>query len=153
MAVDDLDCVAGERGREERPEVEGSVSQLAPCEQDPGKVFVHRQLHQQEGFVVLQVHVELGLVFADQVALQDESFHFGVGDDEFEIADLPLQDLRLLVPGAAGLEVGTHPVPEALALADVEDALLGIPEQVDAALVGKVPEPGLQNLLVHRAEL
>ncbi len=57
--------------------------------------------------VILERDVVMRLVLLDEVGLKDERFDFGVGDDEFEIADAADEFAGLAVVPAPGLKIGS----------------------------------------------
>ena len=80
--------------------------------------------------VVPQQDVVARLVALDEVVLEGERLHLGVGDHEVEVRDLRDTHVAALrVDGAAGLEIRPHAVAEHTGLADVEDLALGVLEQ------------------------
>ena len=84
--------------------------------------------------VILQQHIEVGLMVLDQVGFQRQRLGFAVGHDELDLADLPHHqgDARAVGVAATALEIAAHPVAQHLRLADVEDPVLAIPQQVAA---------------------
>ena len=82
--------------------------------------------------VVPEEDVEARLVALDEVVLEGERLHLGVGDHEVEVRDLRHHVAALGVDGAAGLEIRPHAVAEHTGLADVEDVALGVLEHVHA---------------------
>ena len=78
----------------------------------------------QEGLVVLEVDIELGLLFFYQVTLQKESFQFIIGQDVIQILDVFLENLGFPIESARNLKIGTDPVLETLGFANVDDCLV-----------------------------
>ena len=74
--------------------------------------------------VVLQQHVEVGLMVLDQIGFQRQRLGFTVGDDELDLADLTghQADPRREIVTTA--EVAANPAAQSLGFADVEDAIL-----------------------------
>ena len=78
------------------------------------------------------------LVLLDQVGFERQGLGFAVGDDEFDLAHLAHHqgDARAVAMAAAALEIAAHPGAQQLGFADVEDAVLTVPQQVAARLRG-----------------
>ena len=86
------------------------------------------------------------LVVLDQIGFQRQRFRFAVGDDELDLAHLPhhQRDARGMGMPPTALEVAAHAVAQHLGLADVEDAVLAIAQQIAAGLSRHLPQTGLQ---------
>ena len=103
-------------------------------EHDAGEVVLHRHGDVRKRLVVAKANVEGRPVPLDQVLLEVQGFDLAPGDDHLDVADAPRQ-LGDRVPDVGrGLEVTTHPRPQRLGLAHVEDLAALVAEDVDAGL-------------------
>ena len=94
--------------------------------------------------VVLQQHVVLGRVLADEVRLQDQRLGLALGNDPLDIADIGQHERRGPVPAVvAAVEVAPYAVLEHLRLADVDDLSLGVLHDVHARQCGELGEAPL----------
>ena len=82
----------------------------------------------------------------DQVRFQCQRLGFAVGHDELDLAHLPHHqgNARAVGMAATALEITAHPVAQHLRLADVEDPVLAIPQQVAAGFGRHLLEAGLE---------
>ena len=96
--------------------------------------------------VVFEQHIEVRLVLLDQVGFKRQRLGFTVGDDEFDLAHLAHHqgDARAVAMAATTLEITAHPIAQHLGLADVEDAIAGVAQQIAARLGGHLLEPDLE---------
>ena len=86
------------------------------------------------------------LMVLDQVGLEGQGFGFTVGDDEFDLAHLPHHqgDAGAVGVAAAALEVAAHAIAQHLRLADVEDPVVAIAQQIATRLSRHLLQPGLE---------
>ena len=110
--------------------------------------MLHVQVDVREALVVAQHHVEARLVSLDEVVLEQQRLGVGVGDGDFDGADLRHQRLHLGVDVAGG-EVGADPVPEIARLADVQQLL---PRAEHAVHAGAARQRGDVFLRIKRAQ-
>ena len=87
------------------------------------------------GLVVLEVHVEVGVVLGDEVALQDERLVLGADDDVVEGLD-DLHHEGDLLPVVCKRDVLLEAGAEVLGLAHVDDGARGVLPQVAAGVGG-----------------
>ena len=113
-------------------EVAGAVLGDAAGDGDarPGRVDV--DLEVGVVLVVLEADVEEGLVALDQGGFEVEGVLLGVGGDDFELGDAFGEDAGLALERAGGAEVAADAGFEVGGLADVDDAVVGVAEGVDA---------------------
>ena len=119
-------------GRDVGPPVGVPVLRHPPHDVDARVFLVQGQLEVRVVLVVAEEDVEARLVALDEVVLEGERLHLGVGDHEVEVRDLRDHVAALGVDGTAGLEIRSHAVAEHTGLADVEDMALAVLEHVHA---------------------
>ena len=119
-----------------RPQVAGPPAVLLPRDPHPRELLGDRDRQVGVGLVVAEDHVEAGRVLLDPRILQRQCFDLGADHDPFDalrrVDHLP--DARRERTGV--LEVARQARPQALRLADVEDAPLAVDEAVDARVGG-----------------
>ena len=76
----------------------------------------------EEGFVVLEPHIEAGLLFFYQVALQDESFDFIVCQYEIEVFGQAPDQPYLGIFLVRILKIGLDPVFQIVGFAYIEES-------------------------------
>ena len=72
-----------------------------------------------------------------RIALEDERFDFGAGDDVIEVAGPAHQDAGLRFDVGAGSQIAADAIAQHLRLADVQHLALGVLEEIDARLLGR----------------
>ena len=82
--------------------------------------------------VVLQQHVEVGLMVLDQIRLKNQGFRFTVSDDEFDLAHLTGHQANARRQVVTTAEITAHAAAQGLGFAHVKDAILTISHQVAA---------------------
>ena len=90
--------------------------------------------------VVAEADVVQRLVALDEVVLESQRLHLGVGDHELEIGDVLDHPGLVELRRAGSLEVRPHPVAQHPGLADVDDRAVYALEQVDPGPVWKLLE-------------
>ena len=82
------------------------------------------------------------LVILDQVRLQGQGFRFAVGDDEFDLTDLPHHQADTGTMTTGFLEIRAHTVAQHLGLTDIKNCVFAVAHQIAARLGGNLPQPG-----------
>ena len=135
-AIEDVQRLAHLLRVRVRAEVDDPAAVPLAREHHPRVVVVHGHRDVRERLVVAQPDVERRPVALDEVLLEVQRLDLGPGDDHLEVGD-PRDHPADPRPGVAALlEVAPHARPERLRLADVEDLLVRVAEQVDARLRG-----------------
>ena len=123
--IDQVDGFSRQAGRQKGAEVERAVFLNAARNHDLRKGLVNGQLQVRIRLVVFEFVVEARLVLLDEGCFEDQRFNFIVGDNEFNVGDLPHQLARLDIVAElrelACLEILPHPAAQILGLADVEN--------------------------------
>jgi hypothetical protein len=120
-----------------RAEIPRAVVLDLAGDRDPRPLFLDAHPDVREALVVLERHVEAGLVLADERRLEQQRFDLAVGEDEVEVGGLDHQLAQPRVLEVAG-QVVADPVAEALGLADVEHGALRVLEQVNPWRRGQI---------------
>ena len=117
--------------RGERPEVAVAVLDDLARRQDARPGMLGGDFDAEITLVVLEANVVARLVLLDQIVFEDQRFLVVARDQSFDIGDPPHQklDLRALV---GMIEVGAHPRPQILGLADVDDLAASFAHQINA---------------------
>ncbi len=138
--TDEVHGLVHAAGRGVRPEVAAAVRGQLARPLDAREVVAQGDLDERVALVVLEPHVEARLVTLDQVRLQQQRLADGVGHRPLQVVDPVdgrLDAQRRGRGGAARLPVLADAVPEALRLAHVQHATLGVLHEVDAGAVGQ----------------
>ena len=124
-AVYQIQCVAGERRRQERAVIIRAVADDL-SRNDHLRERLIREFQMRVRFIVLEENIEARLMLFDEVRFQDEGLDLVIDDDKFKIGDHfnQLPRLRVLMP--ARLKILTNAVSQVLCLADVNDLAGGI---------------------------
>ena len=138
--VDERRGLAAQAGGDVGPAVGVAVLRRAPHDVEPRVLLGQGELQVGMVLVVAEQDVVARLVPLDEVVLEGEGLHLGVGDDQVEVGDLGDHGPLVRVPGARGLEVGADAVPQHAGLAHVEDPPLRVLEEVDAGPRGEAVE-------------
>jgi len=136
----DVERAAHRRDVGVRPEVAATVAAQLTRHEDSRIRLLHRDLDVRVRLVVPEHHVVLRAVLLDQVLLEHERMRLVGHDDRLEVGDPLDEPAGLRIVGMLGREVAPNPRPQALRLADVQDAARGILPQVDAGELGQVRE-------------
>ncbi len=81
--------------------------------------------------VILQINIVARPVLLDQVALEDQRFHFGIGDHIFEIAHLGADRLQPRRNSAAVGDVVLDALPQRPGFTDIDHPPHGILDQIN----------------------
>jgi len=126
------------RDRRERPEIHVAVLEPPAGEFQSGKIFLHRELDERIGFVVLPEDVVGRLVPADQLLFDEEGFPLARGRDVIDVVHDADQDLVLGRETVfAPDEIRRYPFAEVDGFADVEERAGGVAHEVNTGRVGK----------------
>jgi len=142
--VDDRGRAPAHAGRDVGAAVRVVVLRHPPHDVQARVLLRQRQLQVGVVLVVPQTDVVTGLVPLDEVVLEGQGLHLGVGQDQVEVGDLAHEVAQERVRGPGGLEVLADAVPQQAGLAHVEDPPLLVLEQVHAGPRGHGLELFLQ---------
>ena len=131
-------------------EIEGPVRVKPPDEPEGREGFLQVQAEAEIIFVIPKHDVVTGPVLLDEVALQDEGFPAGGGEDHIHPGHFLEHQGGLGVVLLRGLEVGGQAVLEVHGLADVEHPAAGVLEQIDAAALGDAEQGRGQGRIRRR---
>ena len=137
VLVDEVQRAARRGGRVVGPEVARAVGRgtADDFEARPDAFGHAAEAEGDEVFVVAEFDVVLRAVLLDEVVLEDRRFLLVRRDDRVEVSDGRLEDRDEGAEVALGvLEVAPHTGAQALGLADVDDDVLLVPEEVNARL-------------------
>ena len=135
-AIDKVQSIARERGRQERAVIVRAVADNATGDHDLWKRLVG-ELEMRVRFIVLEKDVEARAMLFDKIRFKDQGLDLVVDHDEFEIGDQPHELPRFGIVIAARLKVGPNTVAKVLCLADVEHLSGLIPVNVDPGTRGQ----------------
>ena len=113
-----------------RSEIGGVVLFDPADDQNSRKRFIG-DLDIREMLVVFESHVVTRFVFMHEVGFQNQRLHLAVGDHQVQVHHLRHHARGLVVVAVGRLEIGAHPIPEILGLADIDDLAPVILEQVN----------------------
>jgi len=137
---DEAGGLPAQAGRDVRAAVHVAVLRGPAHHVEPRVLLGERQLEIGVVLVVAQADVVHGLVALDQVVLERQGLHLGVGHDEVEVGDLLDHPALVELGRTGGLEVGPHAVADHPGLADVDHPSARVPEQVDAGAQRELAE-------------
>lgn len=86
----------------------------------------------EEGLVILEPHIQSGLLFFHQVAFQDESLNFIVCQYEIKISRQPPDEPYFRIFLVRILEIGFNPVFKISGFANIDYTTRGIPEEINS---------------------
>lgn len=135
----------------ERPEVACAVVFFQAGELEAGVGIVEVDFDEEEAFVVAEADVVFGPVFLDEAALEKNRFGFGADGVGFEIVDAFEERAGFGVGGeaAGGVEILGDAAVEIAGLADIDDAVEAVLEEIDSRFVGEGADFGGEIRLVH----
>ncbi len=116
--------------RAERPEVFSCILFNPPGQIQAGKSLPQSEFQIRETFVIFQQEIELRLVLADEIILEECRFSGRVGQDAFHISGFRENIIHLHIRG--GLEIRFHSIFEVSRFADINHIVLAVLEEVDA---------------------
>ena len=137
-----VDGLADRPGVAVGAEVAGALALGAAPDHDAGELLADRHGQPRVGLVVAVLDVEARVELLDPAVLQLERLHLRVDDRPLHARTRGDHGRGAGVEVADVLEVGREAGPQALGLADVDDAALGVPEAVDPRLGGDRPGGG-----------
>ncbi len=143
-AVDQLCRAVGRAGGKEGAVVEAAVLAHLAGDEDLGEGLLPGELHVGVALVVPQQDVEGRQMLVDEVVLQHQGLELRLADDELQVPDAGHQAAGLGIQVLV-LEVGLHPVPQHLGLADVEQVPLLVAIEVAARTQGQVRQLALEG--------
>ena len=118
-------------------EVERAVFDETPGDVNAREFLAGGEADEGVGLVVAQQHVEFGLVQLDQMVFERQGLLVVVHDDVVHVGNFASQGASLGVLPAGFQEVGTHAAAQGFGLADVNDAVQDVFEQIDARRGGQ----------------
>ena len=92
------------------PEIPGTVFLHPPHYHHPWKRLLKSHFYIGIRFVILEPDIIPRRISPFQVALQDQGFDFGIGNDVFKIGNMINQGRHFGRAVAAGLEIRAHPI-------------------------------------------
>ena len=126
--------LAQARARGVRTEVQRAVAREAARLGQARMRLARVEPQRQVVLVVAQPHVEARLVLLDQRVLEQQRFLHVCGRDDLDVGHARDQERNLVAAVAALVEVAADARAQALRLAHVEHARVGVLEDVDAGL-------------------
>ena len=137
--VDQFSRAIGRGGREEGPEIEGTILPHLAGDEGLGKRIFPCQFHIRIALVILQQDIEGREVFLDEIVFQHQGFQLRLADDELQIPDAPHQAPRLGIQVLV-LEVALDPVAQDLRLPDVQEISFLVPVEIHPGPDGQIPQ-------------
>jgi len=117
-------------------EIAGPVRVKPPDEPEGREGFLQVKAQAEVILVVPEHDVEAGPVLFDEVALEDEGFPAGGGEDHIHLGHFSQHQGSLGVVTVRGLEVGSQAVLQVHRFPDIEHPAASLLEQVNAAAPG-----------------
>ena len=104
-----------------RTEIPASVLRYEPCLENPRKFLRHRHFDVWVCLVISQKNIILRCIFLNQIAFQNQSFHFGLAGDVFEFRNVRNHRLHLRAVIGRCLEILAHAVSQRYGLAHIDN--------------------------------